>query len=169
MSAPSSSTTVAPPTQEALGYQIPPLAVRILLAATRLILSFIFFVAIPVALLAYVHSRGIAIPISVAAVTTWGAVLLVLAAARYVFKPTVAFGPLTIIENAVFFAYLYYLVTLSPYRFVFPGGTVSVAAGYSMFLEILMIVPVVYILSGILTTLEDLWSPGERLPFDYPA
>jgi len=167
MSAPAPAPTA--PTPEALGYRIPSLAYRILVAALRLILSFVVFVALPVAVLAYVHSRGVAIPISIAAVTTWGVLLLVLTAARYILKPTVAYGPLSIAVSGVFFAYLYYLVLLSPYRFVIPGGSASVAAGYSEFLEILMIVPAVEILAGILTTVEDAVHPGERLPFDYPA
>jgi len=169
MSAGAAPTAVAPPTPEVLGYRIPSLAYRVLVAALRLILSFILFVGLPVALLAYVHSRGIAIPVSIAAVTTWGVVLLALSAARYVLKPTAAYGPLSILVSAVFFAYLYYLISLSPYRFVLPGGSASVAAGYSMFLEILMIVPVVDLIAGILTTVEDFAYPRERLPFDYPA
>jgi hypothetical protein len=161
--------TTAPPTQEPPPTRIPSLAYRIIIAGLRLVLSFVLFVAVPVALLGYVHSRGLAIPISIAAVTTWGVVLLALSAAQYVAKPTVAYGPLSILVSGVFLAYLYYLVSLSPYRFVFPGGGASVAAGYSTFLEILMIVPAVELLAGILTTIEDFASPGERLPFDYPA
>ena len=157
----------APPA--ALPYRIPSLAYRILIAGFRVVLSFVFLVALPVAVLAYVHARGVAIPVSLAAVTTWGLVLLVLSAARYVLKPTGAFGPLSIALSGVFLAYLYYLVLLSPYRFVLPGGGASLAAGYSMFLEILMIVPAMGILAGILTTVEDVAHPGERLPFDYPA
>jgi len=163
------ATVRAPPAPPALPYRIPSLAYRILIAGFRVILSFVFFVALPVAVLAYVHSRGVAIPISIEAVTTWGLVLLVLSAARYVLKPTVAFGPLSVALSGVFLAYLYYLVLLSPYRFVIPGGSASLAAGYSMFLEILMIVPALGILAGILTTVEDVAHPGERLPFDYPA
>jgi len=165
MSAPANVT----PPASALPYRIPSLAYRILIAGFRVVLAFVFFVAIPVAVLAYVHSRGVAIPISIAAVTTWGLLLLILSAARYVLKPTAAFGPLSIAVSGVFFAYLYYLVLLSPYRFVLPGGSASLAASYSMFLEILMIVPAVEILAGILTTVEDVAHPGERLPFDYPV
>ena len=169
MSAAAAPVTPAPATPESLGYRIPSLAYRILAAAARLIVSFVLFVGLPVALLAYVHSRGINIPISIAAVTTWGIVLLGLSAARYILKPTIAYGPLSVLVSAVFFAYLYYLVSLSPYRFVIPGGSASVAAGYSMFLEILMIVPVVEMIAGVLTTVEDFAHPKERLPFDYPA
>lgn len=164
-----SARATAPLSPEALGYRIPSLPYRILIAALRAVLSFVFFVAVPVAALAYIHSRGIAIPVSIAAVTTWGIVLLALSAAKYVLKPTVAYGPLSVALALVFFLYLYYLLSLSPYRFVVPGGTVSLAAGYALFIEILMIVPVVEMIAGFLTTVEDLWSPRERLPFDYPV
>lgn len=169
MSAARAPTTATPPTPEGPGYRIPSLGYRILVATLRLIVSFVLLVALPVALLAYVHSRGIDIPISIAAVTTWGAVLLTLSAARYVLKPTIAYGPLSIVVGAVFFLYLVYLVSLSPYRFVLPGESVSVAAGYSLVLEILMIVPILDMIAGTLTTIEDAASPRERLPFDYPA
>lgn len=158
-----------PRTAEVSGYQIPSLGYRILVAGFRLIMSFVAFIAIPVAVLAYVQSRGVAIPVSTAAVTSWGLALMVLSAARYILKPTVAYGPLSIAVAGVLFAYLYYLVILSPYRFVVPGGSASIAAGYSMFLEILMVVPAVDFFAGILTTIEDATHPGERLPFDYPA
>lgn len=168
MSAPA-NVAVTPPAAPALPSRIPSLGYRILIAGFRVVLSFVFFVAVPVAVLAYVHSRGVAIPVSIAAVTTWGLLLLVLSAARYVLKPTAAFGPLSIAVSGVFLAYLYYLLMLSPYRFVLPGGSASIAAGYSMFLEILMIVPALEIVAGVLTTFEDAVHPGERLPFDYPA
>lgn len=158
-----------PPTPLPLGYRVPSLAYRIIVAGLRVIVSFVAFVALPVAALAYLHSRGIAIPVSIAAVTTWGIVLLLLSAARYVLKPTVAYGPLSVLLSGVFLGYLYYLVLLSPYKFALPGGTASVAAGYSMFLELLMVVPALEIVAGVLTTVEDVAHPKERLPFDYPV
>lgn len=165
----SGANVAAPPAREVVGYKVPSLGNRILVAGLRLIVSFVVLITVPVAVLTYVHSRGIAIPVSVAAVTTWGIVILALGAARYVLKPTVAYGPLSILVSGAFLAYLYYLVLLSPYRFVVPGGTASIAADYSMFLELLMIVPAVGILAGVLTTIEDVAHPKERLPFDYPA
>jgi len=163
---PSSPSPLSP---EALGYRIPSLTYRIFVGGLRMILSFVFFVALPVAALTYVHARGIPIPVSIAAVTGWGIALLVLSAVRYVLKPTIAFGPLSVVLALVFFLYLYYLLSLSPYRLVLPGGTVSVAAGYSLFIEILMVAALVEMLAGFLVTVEDLWSPRERLPFDYPV
>ena len=175
MSAPpvSAGTPQPPPkaarTSEELGSQVPSLGYRIVVAALRLVVSFVLLIALPVAALTYVHSRGIPIPVSVGAVTTWGAVLLALGTARYILRPTAAYGPLCIAVAAVALAYLYYLITLSPYQLVIPGGSASVAAGYVLFLEILMVVPALDLIAGVLTTVEDAAHPKERLPFDYPA
>ena len=38
-----------------------------------------------------------------------------------------------------------------------------------MFLEVAMIIPVIGIVVGLLTTVEDARAPEERLPFDFPA
>jgi len=157
------------PSAEQLGSRVPSLGYRIVIAALRLVVTFVLLIALPVAALTYVHSRGIPIPVSVGAVTAWGAVLLALGTARYVLRPTVAYGPLCIAVAAVALAYLYYLITLSPYQFVIPGGSASVAAGYVLLLEILMVVPAFDLIAGVLTTVEDVAHPKERLPFDYPA
>ncbi|HYA54906.1 MAG TPA: hypothetical protein VEG42_04815 [Thermoplasmata archaeon] len=157
------------PVPESAPYKVPSLGYRILMAGFRVVISFVVLIALPVAALAFVRSRGIPIPVPIEAVTAWGIVLIVLSAARYVLKPTAAYGPLSIAVSGVFLAYLYYLVLLSPYQFVLPGGTASIAAGYSLFLEALMIVPVMEIIAGVLTTIEDLAWPKERLPFDYPV
>lgn len=159
----------APPNPEAPGYRVPSLGYRILVAALRLIPAFLLLVALPAATLSFLSSRGIALPVSVFAVTVWGLLLLAIGAAQYILKPTPAYGPVSVAYSSVALLYLYYLVTLSPYRFVIPGGSASVAAGYSTFLELLMIVPALGIVFGVLTTIEDARSPKERLPYDYPA
>jgi len=166
MSAPRGRVTFA---SEQTGYQIPSLGYRILMAALRLIPSFLLLVLLPVAALAYVNARGYALPISEDAVAVWGILLVAIAAVQYILKPTPAYGPLTVLYSAVGLAYLAYAITLSPYRFVLPGGTASVAAGYSEFLELLLIVPALGILAGLLTTVEDLRTPKERLRFDFPG
>jgi len=162
-------TPKSPPTSEALGSRVPSLSYRIVVASLRLIVSFVLLIALPVAALTFVQSRGIPIPVSVGVVTVWGALLLALGTARYILRPTSAYGPLCIAVAAVALAYLYFLISLSPYQFVVPGGSASVAAGYVLFLEVLMIVPALDLLAGILTTVEDVAHPKERLPFDYPA
>jgi len=157
------------PMQETGGYQIPSLGYRILVAALLLIPSFFLLVALPVAALTFVNSRGIALPISIVAVIVWGFLLLGVGTARSILKPTRAYGPLSVAASLVSLLYLLYLITLSPYRFVVPGGSASIAAGYSMFLELVMIVPAIGLVAGLLTTVEDARAPKERLPFDYPA
>ena len=166
MSAPRATPVIA---SERTGYQIPSLGYRILMAGLRMIPSFLLLVLLPVAALLYVNARGYALPISVDAVALWGILLVAIGAAQYVLKPTAAYGPLSILYSAVGLAYLAYAITLSPYRFVLPGGTATIAAGYATFLELLLIVPALGVLSGLLTTIEDLRWPRERLPFDYPA
>jgi len=159
----------AAPAPEAAPVRIPSLGRRILLAALRLIPSFLLLIALPTAALSYVSSRGYDIPVSVYAVTVWGALLIAIGVAQYVSKPTVAYGPLSIAYSAVVLLYLDYLRSLSPYRFVIPGESASLTAGYSMFLELLMIVPAMGIVAGLLITVEDIRSPKERLPFDFPG
>lgn len=166
MSAPPPS---GPVEREAPGYRIPSLGYRIVVAALRLIPAFFVLIALPVAALTFVQSRGISLPISTYAVTVWGIVILGIGAARYVLKPTRAYGPLSIAASGATLLYLYYALTLSPYRLTIPGGSATVIAGYALFLELLMIVPALGIASGVLTTIEDARSRTERLPFDFPA
>jgi hypothetical protein len=165
----SGSGKVVVPRQETGGYQIPSLGYRILVAALRLIPAFFLLVALPVAALTFVDSRGIALPISVFAVEGWGFLLLGLGTAQYISKPTRAYGPLMVVTSLLGLLYLFYALTLSPYRFVIPGGSASISAGYSMFLELVMIVPAIGIIVGLLITAEDARAPKERLPFDFPA
>jgi hypothetical protein len=166
VSSPSRASAVS---GETGGYHIPSLGYRILVAALRFILSFFLLVALPVAALSFVNSRGIALPISTTAVAVWGLLLLALGTARYLAKPTRTYGPLTVATSFVSLLYLVYALGLSPYRFVVPGGSASITAGYSMFLELAMIIPAIGILVGLLTTVEDAGAPKERLPFDFPV
>jgi hypothetical protein len=156
-------------TSENVGYRIPSLGYRIVVAALRLIPTFFVLIILPVAALSYASSRGIALPISTYAVTVWGIVLISLGAARYILKPTRAFGPVSMATSLAGLLYLLYAISLSPYRLVIPGGSASLVASYSMFLELLLIVPAVGIVVGILVTIEDARSRTERLLFDFPA
>ena len=151
------------------GYRIPSLGYRILVAALRLIPAFFLLVILPVAALTFVNSKGIALPISTRAVAEWGLLLVALGAARYILRPTRAFGPVSIAASLVGLLYLLYAVSLSPYHLTIPGGSASVVAGYALFLELMMIVPAIGIVVGVLVTVEDARSPTERLVFDYPA
>jgi len=166
MSAPAPSPTSP---GEPAGYRVPSLGYRILIACLRLIPSFFLLVALPVTVLTFVHSRGVALPISTFAVTAWGLALIAFGTARYILRPTRAYGPISIAASLVALLYLVYALSLSPYRLVVPGGSASIVAGYSLFLELVMIVPVIGILVGIVVTIEDARSGTERLTFDFPA
>jgi len=164
MSAPASAAPRIAP-----GYRIPSLGYRILVAALRLIPAFFLLIALPIAVLEFASSKGIALPISTAAVAVGGLALLALGAARYIAKPTRAYGPLSVAASLAGLVYLLYAISRSPYHLVIPGGSASVIAGYSLFLELMLIAPIFGIAAGILTTIEDARSPTERLPFDFPA
>lgn len=166
MSSPKGAS-VAP--REVGAYRVPSLGYRILVAALRLIPSFFVVVALPVAALSFAESQGVALPISILAVVAWGLALLALGTARYIAKPTRAYGPLSVATSAVSLLFLVYALGLSPYRFDISGGSASIVAGYSMFLEVLMIIPAIGVVVGVLTTVEDVRAPRERLPFDFPA
>jgi len=165
----SGSTRIPVPTSESAGYRVPSLGYRILVASLRLIPLFFLLVALPIAALTFVNSHGIALPVSTYAVEVWGILLLALGSARYILKPTRAYGPISIVTSAVGLLYLLYLRSLSPYHLVVPGGAASVVAGYALFLELLMIVPAIGIVVGLLVSVEDARSRTERLMFDYPA
>jgi len=172
MSAPAPSVTgapAAPATAEVVGYNVPSLGYRIVVAALRLIPLFFVLIALPVGVLTFVGSHGIAVPISPAAVEFYGLVVIAILTARYVLKPTAAYGPLSAAASLVSLLFLYYALSLSPYHLTVPGGSASISVGYVLFLEILMIIPAFGLVAGILTTIEDVRSPKERLPFDYPA
>lgn len=154
---------------ESAGYRVPSLGYRIVVAALRLIPSFFVLIILPVAVLSFASSRGIALPISAYAVTAWGLVLIILGTARYILRPTRAFGPVSIATSLAAVLYLLYALLQSPYRFTVPGGSASLVAGYATFLELVMIVPAIGILVGILVTVEDAGSFPERLVFDFPA
>lgn len=157
------------PTPEVVGYNVPSLGYRIVIAALRLIPLFFLLIALPVGVLTFVGSHGIAVPISTTAVEVYGFLVIAILTARYVLKPTAAYGPLSVTASLVSLLFLYYALSLSPYRLVVPGGSASIEIGFALFLELLMIIPALGVVAGVLTTIEDVRSPRERLPFDYPA
>ncbi|MCI4343872.1 MAG: hypothetical protein L3J92_07180 [Thermoplasmata archaeon] len=161
MSAPS-----APPPR--LTYQVPSLGWRITVAALRLIPLMLLFVGLPVAALAFLQSNSIALPLSIVAVTLAGAIIVALSTARYIAKPTSAFGPLSIASSAFVLAYLYYIVLRSTYVLAVPGSDFTVRLTYTNFMLCLMVVPALSLAAGIVTTIEDARVPRERLPYDYP-
>ncbi len=150
------------------GYQVPPLSYRILAGSVRLVALLVLLVGLPDAVLAYLSSHGVTPPVPLLTVTVAGAVISGLVTARYILRPTRAFGP---VSAASSFATIGYLLTIglgAVYRLALPSRSIELTLGYGSLVELALLVPGLALVAGVLTTLEDLRSPGERLPFDFP-
>lgn len=150
------------------GYRIPSLGYRILAGGLRLIPLLVLLVGVPDAVLAFLSSRGITLPVSLLTVTVAGIAISVLSAARYVLKPTRAYGPVSALTSGVTLVYLFVLWLGATYRIAVPNSSLVLTIGYAKLIALLLIVPAVALLAGLVTTVEDVRSPQERLPFDFP-
>jgi hypothetical protein len=159
---------VSSPTPPTLGYRIPSLGWRITVGALRMIPLIILLVGLPAAALGFLASHSIPLPLSIAAVTIAGAVLVALSTARYIARPTGFYGPLSIASGAFVLGYLLYILSRSSYLFHVPGTDVTVGVSFTQLVELLLLVPALALASGVVTTIEDARSPRERLPFDFP-
>jgi len=151
-----------------LGYRIPGLGWRIAGGALRLIPMVLLFVGLPGALLAFLISHGVAVPLSIETVTIFGVVICALATARYIAKPTRLFGPLAIAVSVVTLLYLRVLLAASTYTLTLPNSDFALSITYLELVELALLVPALALAAGIVTALEDARSPTERLPFDFP-
>ena len=158
----------APTPPPAVGYRIPSLSFRILAGGLRLLPLIVLLVGLPDAALTFLQSRGIQLPLSILTVTVAGLAIAVLSTARYVLKPTRAYGPLSIAVSLVTIAYLLTLYLIGTFVLNLPGHAISIGLGVTGIVGLLLLVPAISLLAGIVTTVEDLRAPRERLPFDYP-
>jgi hypothetical protein len=147
--------------------KIPSLTRRVIIGSLRLIPLLLVYVVIPAIGIQRLQSLGISSGFPLLLITVAGAILAILGTARYIAKPTRAFGPLSIAASG---AGILYLLSFAPYASatisVGSGGTVEIV--YGMLLAIAAIVPVFGLAAGVVVTVEDAQHPGERLPFDYP-
>ena len=150
------------------GYQVPSLSYRILAGGLRLIPLLVLLVGVPDTAHAYLSSQGISLPVSTVVVTTGGIAISLLVTARYIFRPTRAYGPLSVLTSAVTLAYLFVLWLGATYHITVPDSSVDLTLGYAKLIGLLLLVPALALVAGLVTTVEDLRSPGERLPFDFP-
>ncbi len=151
------------------GYAVPSLGWRILAAALLIIPLVILLIGIPVAILTYLSAHGIPPPISISVIEFAGAAIVALVAVRHILRPTAALGPLAIATSTATIVYLYLFLVDATRRIPIPGSGVSLSLGYGPLVLLLMIGPALAIGAGLLTLIEDVGSPKERLPFDYPA
>jgi hypothetical protein len=163
---PASPVVAAPPP---MGYLIPSLGWRILGGALRLVPLAVFLVGLPVAALTFLAANGISLPVPILTVEIAGIAITALVVARYILKPTIAYGPLAIATSAVTLVYLWILYVAATYHLMIPNANVTIAINYGDLILLLMVGPALALVAGVLTTLEDLRDPKERLPFDYPA
>jgi hypothetical protein len=151
------------------GYVIPSLGWRILGGALRLVPMIVLLIGLPVGVFSFLQSHGIQPPIPLLTIEYFGIALSILITLRYILKPTAAYGPLAIATAGVSLLYLYLLLLAATYALAVPGAHVTISLGYSRLILILMIGPALALTAGVLTLVEDVASPKERLPFDYPA
>jgi hypothetical protein len=149
-------------------YQVPSLGYRILAAGARLVPLVIALIGLPVAALNYLSAHQISLPVSVATVTVFGIAIAALSTARYIVKPTPAYGPVSMATSAVTLAYLFTLWLQATYRISVPSSAVTISLGYAELVDLLLIVPALALVAGLVTMVEDLRTPRERLPFDFP-
>jgi hypothetical protein len=157
-----------PPVPRPATSSVPSLGYRILAGGTRLIPLLVALVLLPVAVLTFLRSHGVTLPVSIVTVEVAGVVISVLSTLRYILRPTSAYGPLSVATSSVTVGYLLVLWVQSTYRFALPNSSVAIAVDYSRLVELALIVPLLALAAGLVTTVEDLRHPGERLPFDYP-
>jgi hypothetical protein len=149
-------------------YRIPSLGWRILGGALRVIPLVILLIGVPVAILTFLQAHGIALPLPIEIAELAGIALTILIVARYILKPTRLYGPIAIAVSTVTLLYLYYLWVNSHYTLAIPGADVSITVAYGEFILLLMLVSALTLAAGVLTTIEDVRSPRQRLPFDFP-
>jgi len=155
-----------PPRRE--GYEVPPLGSRILAGGTRLVPLLVVLVVLPVALLQYLAAHQVSLPVSVVTVAVYGVAISTLSTARYIAKPTRAYGPLSMATSAAALSYLFTLWLQATYHISVPNSAVTISVGYVDLVDLLLLIPALSFVAGFLASVEDLRSPTERLPFDFP-
>ena len=156
------STAEVPPQAE-----IPSLARRVTIGSLRLIPVLVVYVVVPVIGVSRLQGLGVTSGFPIFWIAVAGVVLAILGMARYVAKPTRAFGPVCIAASG---AGILYLLSFAPYAsaMITLGSGGSIAITYGTLLMLAAIIPAFGLAAGVVTTVEDVRNPGERLPFDYP-
>lgn len=147
--------------------KIPSLPRRLVVAGLLLVPLLLFWVGLPTIALHELGAHGIGSSLGVATVSVVGVALSVLAAARYVLRPTRAYGPMAFLVAVATSAYLLAIVPFATLSLTI-GSSVDLTLNYAPALTLFAIIPAFAAAAALLTTVEDGMRPGERLPFDYP-
>ncbi len=146
---------------------VPSLARRLTIGSLRLVPLLVFYVVIPDLGLQSLQAHGIASGLPFGAVTVFGAVLAVISTVAYVARPTRAYGPLATVSSLGKVVYLLYFAAFATISITI--SSIGVQLEFGDLLRLLAIVPAFGVVAGLLTTVEDVRRPGERIPLDYPA
>jgi hypothetical protein len=149
-------------------YRTPSWAFRSVIGGIRLIFLLILLVALPVGAINFLHSFKIPFPISVQTEILYGVTISVLLTARYMLRPTRAYGPICVATALVTIAFFLLLLSLSPYVLSIPNTSASISLGFALLLLLLLIVPALSLIAGVVTTVEDVRRPTERLAIEFP-
>ena len=160
-------SAVPPSTAPSPVANIPPLSRRLVFGGLRFVGLAIVWAVLPYEVLTRLAGLGVDSSLDLTFIVEVGVFLAALGSVRYVLKPTVAYGPIGALGSALTALYLW---TLSQSASVSIAGSnqVTIALGYGTILALLAIVPIFGLAASLVTTVEDLHRPGERLPFDYP-
>ncbi len=148
--------------------RVPGLAHRFAVSVALFVVALVVIAYLPYELLRRLEGTAVSIAVTPFEVLAVGAAMSLLLALRYLAKPTVAYGPMAMLTAAAGIAYLFWLAARATVAVV-PGHGVGITVTYGTVLELLAVAPLLSLLAAVVTTIEDLRHPGERLRFDYPA
>lgn len=149
-------------------YRVPSLARRLALGTVLLFPFVILYIVLPTLALGQFSRIGLTSPIPTFLIVAGGAALSILGAARYIVKPTRAFGPVWVTGSLVALGYLLLLLPYASFS-VAPGNNATLTLDYRMLLILVMAIPAISLVAGLVTSWEDARHPKERLPYDFPA
>lgn len=150
------------------GAELPSVPRRVALGLLRVVPVLVLLVGIPTLVLNQLTAAGIRSNIGLLAVSLGGLLFTAFSTARYIVRPTRAFGPVGIARGGAAFAYLYYLLPSA--SLVIPAGAhSSLTIGYGSVIEALLVVPVLMVLTASLVTVQDHRGLAARLRADFPA
>lgn len=148
--------------------RIPSLARRVVVGSLLTLVLIFFLVVLPLALLSrleHLPTVSLTFPVTRTEVAAYGTALAVLYGLRSVGRPTLAFGPLSVLVSGLGIAYLLFLAQAPP--LTVGVRDISLSLGIGPWLVLLALVPLFGLLAGLVATVEDLARPGERVRVEY--
>ena len=154
------------------GARIPSKGILRARAMAYFVLMFVLLALLPFAVVVSVVALGyvtLAVPPDV--ILGVGTLQALLEGMTVSAKPNPSYGPTVMLASLVALGYLAIFLTSSAVTVSVgtSSGPLVLRVLYTPVILILMVAPALRFLSGLVTTLEDHWHPGERLPSDYPA